>query len=53
MLGVKATSLNAIIRTICRKQELGMLVEELKKAHTNIPSELVERVRRAYGACAA
>ena len=47
MLGVKATSLNAIIRTICRKQELWMLIEELKKAHGNIPSELLERARRA------
>ena len=47
MLGVKATSLNAIIRTICRKQELGMLIEELKKVHGNIPSELMEHARRA------
>ena len=48
MLGVKATSLNAIIRTINRKQELGILIGELKKARSSVPQEaLAERVRRA------
>ncbi len=48
MLGVKATSLNAIIRTINRKQELGILIGELKKARSSVPLEaLAERVRRA------
>ena len=48
MLGVKATSLNAIIRTINRKQELGILIGELKKARSSMPPKvLAERVRRA------
>ena len=57
MLGVKATSLGAIIRTTNRKQELQMLVGELSRAgivsssmhliETRIPQELMERVRRA------
>ena len=50
MLGVKATSLNAIIRTIYRKQELKMLVAELtlpRSQGSNIPAELMQRVRRA------
>ena len=56
MLGVKATSLGAIIRTTNRKQELQMLVGELRRAgivsssmhlETSIPQELMERVRRA------
>ena len=47
MLGVKATSLNAIIRTINRKQELGILIGELKKARSSMPPKvLAERVRR-------
>ena len=50
MLGVKATSLNAIIRTIYRKQELKMLVAELtlpQSQGSNIPAELMQRMRRA------
>ena len=47
MLGWKGTSLNAIIRTANRKQELQMLVEELTRAHgSSIPSELAVRARR-------
>ena len=49
MVGVKVTSLTAIIRTINRKQELKMLVAELtlpRSQGTNIPAELMERVRR-------
>ena len=50
MLGVKVTSLNAIIRTINRKQELKMLVAELnlpRSRGTSIPVELMRRARRA------
>ena len=50
MLGVKVTSLNAIIRTINRKQELKMLVAELnlpRSRNSNIPVELMQRARRA------
>ena len=50
MLGVKVTSLTAIIRTINRKQELEMLVAELtlpRSQGSNIPAELMQRVRRA------
>jgi hypothetical protein len=50
MLGVKVTSLNAIIRTINRKQELKMLVAELnlkRSRGSNIPVELMQRARRA------
>jgi hypothetical protein len=48
MLGAKATSLNAIIRTINRKQELGIRIGELKKARSSMPPKvLTERVRRA------
>ena len=48
MLGWKGTSLNAIIRTTNRKQELQMLVEELTRARgSSIPSELAVRVRCA------
>ena len=47
MLGFKVTSLNAVIRTVNRKQELTMLIGELTRAHSNIPQELVERVQRA------
>ena len=46
MLGWKGTSLNAIIRTANRKQELQMLVEELTRARGSIPSELAVRARR-------
>jgi hypothetical protein len=50
MLGVKVTSLNAIIRTINRKQELEMLVAELNLKRSRgsiIPVELMRRARRA------
>ena len=50
MLGVKVTSLDAIIRSINRKQELKMLVAELtlpRSQGSNIPAELMQRVRRA------
>ena len=50
MLGVKVTSLNAIIRTINRKQELKMLVAELalsRSRGSNIPVELMQRARCA------
>ncbi len=50
MLGVKVTSLNAIIRTINRKQELKMFVAELtlpRSRGSNVPPELMQRVRRA------
>ena len=50
MLGVKVTSLNAIIRTINRKKELKMLVAELalpRSRGSNIPVELMQRARRA------
>jgi hypothetical protein len=49
MLGVKATSLIAIIRTINRKQELGILIGELKKDRSSsmLQEALAERVRRA------
>ena len=50
MVGVKVTSLTAIIRTINRKQELKMLVAELtlpRSQGSNIPAELMQRVRRA------
>ena len=48
MLGVKATSLGAIIRTTNRKQELEMLVTELTRARSsNIPPALFERARHA------
>jgi hypothetical protein len=50
MLGVKVTSLNGIIRTINRKQELKMLVAELnlpRSRGTSIPVELMRRARRA------
>jgi hypothetical protein len=47
MLGYKSTSLNAIIRTANRKQELQMLVEELTRARgSSIPSGLAVRARR-------
>jgi hypothetical protein len=50
MLGVKVTSLNAIIRTINRNQELKMLVAELnhpRSRSSDIPVELARRARRA------
>jgi hypothetical protein len=50
MLGVKVTSLNAIIRTINRKQELKMLVAELalpRSRGSSVPVELMQRARRA------
>jgi hypothetical protein len=49
MLGVKATSLIAIIRTINRKQELGILIGELQKDRSSsmLQEALAERVRRA------
>jgi hypothetical protein len=50
MLGVKVTSLNAIIRSINRKQELKMLVAELtllRSQGINVPAELMQQVRRA------
>ena len=50
MLGVKVTSLNGIIRTISRRQELKMLVAELalpRSRGSNIPVELMQRARRA------
>ncbi len=48
MLGVKVTSLNAIIRSINRKQELKMLVAELTRSQgINVPAELMQQVRRA------
>ena len=50
MLGVKATSLIAVIRTINRKQELEMLVAELglsRSRGSNVPVELMRRARRA------
>ena len=49
MLGVKATSLIAIIRTINRKQELGILIGDLKKdlSSSMLQEALAERVRRA------
>ena len=50
MLGVKVTSLNAIIRSINRKQELKMLVAELtllRSQSINVPAELMQQVRRA------
>jgi hypothetical protein len=48
MLGKQSTSLVAIIRTTNRKQELQMLVGELKRARSsNIAEELVARARRA------
>ena len=50
MVGVKVTSLTAIIRTINRKQELKMLVAELalsRSRGSNIPVELMQRARRA------
>ncbi len=48
MLGVKATSLNAVIRTTNRKQELTMLVGELTRVRSsNIPAELFQRAGRA------
>jgi hypothetical protein len=50
MLGVKVTSLNAIIRSINRKQELKMLVAELTllRSHgINVPAKFMQQVRRA------
>ena len=50
MLGVKVTSLSAVIRTINRKKELKMLVAELalpRSRGSNIPVELMQRARRA------
>ena len=50
MLGVKVTSLNAIIRTINRKQELKMLVAELTTLRSqgiNVPAAIMQQVRRA------
>jgi hypothetical protein len=50
MLGVKVTSLTAIIRTINRKQELEMLVAELtlpRSQGIDVPAALMQRVRRA------
>lgn len=48
MLGVKISSLNAIIRLTNRKQEIEMLTKELTRARSsNIPAELIERARRA------
>jgi hypothetical protein len=48
MLGVKATSLNAVIRTTNRKQELTMLVGELTRVRSsNIPAELLQRAGSA------
>jgi hypothetical protein len=54
MLGVKVTSLSAVIRTISRKQELKELVAELglpRSRGSSIPVELMRRARRAseYG----
>jgi hypothetical protein len=50
MLGVKVTSLTAIIRTINRKQELEMLVAELtlpRSQGIDVPAALMQRVRSA------
>jgi hypothetical protein len=47
MLGLKSTSLNAIIRSINRKEELDMFLKELSKSQSKISRELVERARRA------
>ena len=48
MLGVKATSLAAIIRTINRKQELAILIGQLTHLHSGIlTDETMERVRHA------
>jgi hypothetical protein len=47
MLGLKSTSLNAIIRSINRKEELDMLLKELSKSQSNVSPELVERAQRA------
>jgi hypothetical protein len=47
MLGVKLTSVPAIIRTVSRERELKMLIEELDKGQSSIPAALAERVRRA------
>ena len=48
MLGVKISSLNAIIRLTNRKQEIEMLTKELTRARSsNVPAELIERARRA------
>ena len=48
MLGQKCTSLVAIIRTTNRKQELEMLVGELKRARSSeIRQALITRARRA------
>ena len=50
MLGVKVTSLNAIVRTINRKKELKMLVAALtlsRSQGSSVPAELMQHVRRA------
>jgi hypothetical protein len=46
MVGVKSTSVIALVRTTVRKQEIKMLLAEFEKAFTRVPSSVLERARR-------